>query len=565
MNCDENMMSWEQTGIGTRQDDVTSSNVGKGQQRPRDDAVSLASGSSSDWCEGSVGSLVSLGDDCYSVTSNFSCDDSIEDAMDGINCIQNLEPVKIEPTLFRKCCDSRVIAQTLRTNFSSGPATVVSSTCSSTIRSCLEDEEDLDSVFDEIMGCQQETHSVQGCSAVQGVPLPKTRGLERQRPFESIPDDLVCDIFRFLKVDSLCTTRCVSKRFSHLASRDEAGWRSICESTWSRKAHVCWRAIHMKKTVGSMLAYRESCQDGRNRHEITPNELCFDPLTGRGTVWYFRFKRSAGPAWTSLDPWYAGGSAKRMVFLRDGTVWQFLSSIEYAEVGDNEEGRSSGTGRPFHLKPAFFDTLDGNAAGRPQQDERVASSRIDMKWRFILHPMDLPLRPRGAYIRLNVGARDVPTYIVKRSPTNNWGFIMENCWGVFASFRLPRRQSLDAGRERPARIRLRRTSSGVGRWLNVEGIESDSEEDDEGFVEEDNYEHEHGDAHGGATSYASDATLLEDDALPTTNRSQWREALLYNYGAVSLPEGPTATAEFDRIFRSFRSPRRPLDMHNFLQ
>ena len=30
--------------------------------------------------------------------------------------------------------------------------------------------------------------------------------------------------------------------------------------------------------------------------------------------------------------------------------------------------------------------------------------------------------------------------------------------------------------------------------------------------------------------------------MPTTNRCQWREALLYNYGAVSLPEGEEATA-----------------------
>jgi hypothetical protein len=98
-------------------------------------------------------------------------------------------------------------------------------------------------------------------------------------------------------------------------------------------------------------------------------------------------------------------------------------------------------------------------------------------------------------------------------------------------------------------MRLRRTSEGVGRWLNVEDLEESDSEDEEGI----NRHHDR-----------DKESLLTDAALPITNRHQWREALLYNYGAVALPEGEAATAEFDRIFQRFRSPRESLDMHSFL-
>ena len=35
--------------------------------------------------------------------------------------------------------------------------------------------------------------------------------------------------------------------------------------------------------------------------------------------------------------------------------------------------------------------------------------RIEMRWRFVSSCLDLPCRPDGAYIRITVGGRDVPT------------------------------------------------------------------------------------------------------------------------------------------------------------
>ena len=151
--------------------------------------------------------------------------------------------------------------------------------------------------------------------------------------------------------------------------------------------------------------------------------------------------------------------------------------------------------------------------------------------------MDLPQRANGSYIRITLDGRDVPTYVVRRSDRGDWGFVIESCWGVYSSTPLIRREVLTSTQApaRRTRMRLRRTLGGA-RWLNVAGIETDSEDEET----------------------ISHMIPSVDSTFRMSTRCQWREALLYNYGAVSLPEGEHATAEFDRVWRlSFRrSPSR---------
>ena len=214
--------------------------------------------------------------------------------------IENIEPVKIEPTLLQ------LHHQQLQTSFVRDLVTVVSSTSrSSTIPSPTLQE-----------GADEDWRKTQMFLSATDT----NHDVRKPPPFDMLPDETVCGIFGFLNVEALCCARCLSKRLSKLASRDEAGWFEICAVTWRKNTHACWRAIQLKESHGSMAAYRESCLDGRHRHDITPTELCFDPHTDTRTIWYFRFKETAGPAWTSLDPWHAGLGARKMVFLRDGTV-----------------------------------------------------------------------------------------------------------------------------------------------------------------------------------------------------------------------------------------------------
>jgi hypothetical protein len=57
----------------------------------------------------------------------------------------------------------------------------------------------------------------------------------------------------------------------------------------------------------------------------------------------------------------------------------------------------------------------------------VPAPLIEMKWRFVTHPLDLPDWPEGAYVRITADGRDVPTYVVHQLPNGNWGFILESC------------------------------------------------------------------------------------------------------------------------------------------
>lgn len=344
------------------------------------------------------------------------------------------------------------------------------------------------------------------------------------RPFLDLPVEVLSQICSFMDVSSLLALRQASKKAKVVASSDDAGWIRHCHRLWKGKVHVLHRARQLlMETKGqqhkAFSAYLTSCHDALVRQELTEQDLCYDPTSQSGTIWSFRFKASAGTAWTEFDPWHAGNEARTMVFLRDGTIQQLI--VQNSSSVDRDESSS-----PLHrLIPPFSDH-------HPQRHQVVgaAAAGIVMNWRYVYHPLDSPRRPQGAYIRINVSGRDVPTYIVQRAPKQfkNWGFIMDSLWGVFSSFPLPRRRQV---------MRLRRTSAGDARWFNVDGMESD---ESDGNDEEDSHR-------DGGTSNLD--RLLCDSALPTTNQRQWREALLYNYGTVVLPDGEEVRKEFDRLFQ----------------
>ena len=278
-----------------------------------------------------------------------------------------------------------------------------------------------------------------------------------------MPDELLFQVSSFLNVRDLKRARALNTRFRALMSLDQAGWTHHCLDLWRRKVHV--PALFARRlqapTSSALELYRLSCMDAQKRTEIKPEELCYDPHRP-STVFSFRFKESAGPEWTSFDPWHNGRGARQMVFLRDGTVRQLV--VE----GDNN----------ISLRLPFFDATD--------------SMGLQIRWKFVRKPIDLPVRPQGAYVRLNVGGRDVPTYVVQRSPNGNWGFLLENCWGVFASFDLPRKT------ERSLRRQMQ-DDSGPRKRQKTEDV-------------------------------------LGDSSLTVTNNWQWREAFLYNLGASTLPD-----------------------------
>lgn len=333
-----------------------------------------------------------------------------------------------------------------------------------------------------------------------------------------LADDVLCVMMSFLDSKSLLQMQLVNQRCHQVGSRNEAGWENLCNDLWKDKVHVLHEAIRIKEE-NSMLAYRLSVEDAKQRQEVRLDEFCYDIETKKGTIWSFRFKESAGLDWTSWDPWWNGHDARKMVFLPDGTVKQVVEPDE-SNTNDDEDSEQQQQQQP--IVPQF-----GKHGGI------LVDMLVPITWRFLTQPLDLQSRAYGSYLRLTLGNRDVPTYVVRRSPTGNWGFLMESCWGLYASFDLPPRRSSTP------RLRLRRTQDGA-RLVDVNLMESDTENDDENDG-------------SSVSEHAKKQKLLVDDSfLLITNEVQWKEALLYNLGASTLPEGEGAEAEFHRKSVEFR-------------
>jgi hypothetical protein len=221
-----------------------------------------------------------------------------------------------------------------------------------------------------------------------------------------LSDELWASVASFLSLATLKLARLVSKRFNQICSRDEAGWKQHRDRLWSRRFHV---SVDEYRLCSAMEAYMKSCADARLRHTVRLKELIYDPQSDSAIVWSFRFKEVAGTQWTQSDPWYQGRQARQFAFLENGHVKQ----------------RLAGPAKPngVELKQPFFDAP--NLPGG-----------LDIRWRFVAQPIDFPRKEMGAYIRLTIAGRDVPTYLVHRSVSGNWGFLMENCCKSSATKRI---------------------------------------------------------------------------------------------------------------------------------
>jgi hypothetical protein len=298
------------------------------------------------------------------------------------------------------------------------------------------------------------------------------------------------------------------------------------------------------QTMNKRKAYEIAIIDSKRQY-ITTNELCYDIATRTGTIWSFRFKESAGIDWTSVDPWYLGQTCRKMIFLQNGTMMQVVSSSSSSSPTTTTTDLIS-TGSHHHHQSQTSDN-DGFQFVEPP---------LRMTWRFLTRPMDLPTRPIGSYVRIQVGGRDVPTYATLRSPTGNWGFVLESCWGIYGSFELPKRilpnqnltrdttsTNLDQNDTNTNSLNgrvLRRGSDGSAIWVPMDEIESTTPTIAlrQRLAQQQHY------------NRPIEPADMQDETLRLTNEIQWREAFLYNVGARVLPEGDEATYEFDRFWQN---------------
>jgi hypothetical protein len=232
------------------------------------------------------------------------------------------------------------------------------------------------------------------------------------------------------------------------------------------------------------------------------------------TVWWFRFKTTAGADWIRDDPWHQGETAVQMVFLRSGRV--ILSPTPTTTTTPHQQG--------LHAAMVIsWQWIEWPALLADDDDDEVIAMN----------------RGRGAYLRLTVSGRDVPTYIVRRFPPN-WGFIMENCWGVFASFELQQKKTT--------------MTTNTSLLLQLTGPVPSSATD---TSQHHGRHHQDGSSSaGGGTGIDPPrkrqrrTTVVTEDDLTTecyfiiNGQNQWREAFLYNIGARHIPHGPNAMEAF---------------------
>lgn len=185
-------------------------------------------------------------------------------------------------------------------------------------------------------------------------------------------------------------------------ARDNSFWSLLCRRLWHAKL-VPQRFVNLLKSGKARDAYRFSLTDSC-RSKLASRELT--QLT-----WHFRFKATAGEAWTASDPWWGGSPARTGRFRPNGTF----------QIG------------PTRLKWRF--------ARLPPEERRALDTVAASARGEALLDGELPVRTFGSRaVVACINGQEVPVYVVRRHP-GTWGWIMESCWVLWTSWPMPLRGS----------------------------------------------------------------------------------------------------------------------------
>lgn len=174
-------------------------------------------------------------------------------------------------------------------------------------------------------------------------------------------------------------------------SRNNSAWERQCEQYWGDKTFIPKEARNLITQLKAYDAFRLAYIDS-HRTRISYEELI-------DLTWNFRFKKDAGEAFLSIDPWQNGQSAL------------------ISRFAPNEQQREITT--ELHADPVINEVL----------------REVHRDWRFVdKDGKALPTHEgcRSGFVRGTVNGADTPTYVVSRH--SNWGFILQSCWVVFTSW-----------------------------------------------------------------------------------------------------------------------------------
>jgi len=204
---------------------------------------------------------------------------------------------------------------------------------------------------------------------------------------ERLPKESLALSMSFLDVEDVLSCGMVNRRW-YSASQENQIWGVLCEALWRDKVYVP-KQIRGMANGNPRQAYVESLRDARRQYPTLDELLEFS--------WCFRFKKSAGPHWIQIDPYWTldhKGSSIASTIIR-----KFKADGSLERLDTHEAMRSFAGEAKF--KWAVRETTDGDK-------------------RFVKR------------IQVN----HFPSYVISRH-SRNWGFLMQSCWVLWTSFPMP--------------------------------------------------------------------------------------------------------------------------------
>eukprot|EP01088_Endostelium_zonatum_P005837 TRINITY_DN1779_c0_g1_i1.p1 TRINITY_DN1779_c0_g1~~TRINITY_DN1779_c0_g1_i1.p1 ORF type:complete len:431 (+),score=161.55 TRINITY_DN1779_c0_g1_i1:51-1343(+) len=257
-------------------------------------------------------------------------------------------------------------------------------------------------------------------------------------PFGSLPSDVSLYVLTFLPAADLVKSSQTSKLWNSLSNSNWL-WFHLTNRLWSDKVYIPENIKKLQHSQSSKQAFISSIHDSK-RNEITVEELCT-------CNWFFRFKSSAGEAWTQNDPWWLNKDPTQIFFSPDGSMRRSNIVFPYSTIQSSSNSNSNFNSSLNSDPNSQNSQKKEKGEGEEKEEEQIPKQNF--LWKFLeapTHPVSArekeSKREKGRYIKVN----NFPTYVAKRY-NKNWGWIMQSCWVVMTSFPLPERKKLEEGKE----------------------------------------------------------------------------------------------------------------------